>query len=416
MQREHLETVAQLLDVAGDGRDEEAWGLRFREHLGAAMKLHGERLSSLGATPPALRRQAEVLRARLELHEIVAERLESRAARLDPGLAEAMRALRATSGSLVLEAMALADMAEVKESPRGSASSQAHAVAAADASGHAKPKVEVTLSCFELLQLIQDVYTSKAQADAEAASEPETLESYFYAQLAVRCSEEQGASAAAVDQAACAVFAAIEQHASSHWEVAAFAKILQHSIPEGFAAAAELQRESLHKLVRSTLDEALQHNPPEERDALWQAWQRSGIPVAACERAISHMYSIQDSQQLLARVRGLANARGGASSSSAVKLSELEQCVVFYQLWLTETFLDGFVELFRSLDHEACGVLDAANILELERRLAERGELQAAAAEVLELHSGCSATFSQCAAMVAPPGCTVADQWIGAKA
>lgn len=102
MQRADLDALAQLFDLASDGTDESLWAQHFQDHIAQAMRSHGIKLRAGGGV---LEQRLELLRARLELQEIVADRLEFRAARVDPGLAQALRELRAASAPLIQEAL-----------------------------------------------------------------------------------------------------------------------------------------------------------------------------------------------------------------------------------------------------------------------------------------------------------------------
>lgn len=102
VQRADLDALAKLFDFASDGEDAEIWAKRFQEHIMSAMRRHSEQLR-IAASPAACK--LELLRAKLDLHEIVAERLETRAEHMDPIFAEALRELRAVWAPLIEEAL-----------------------------------------------------------------------------------------------------------------------------------------------------------------------------------------------------------------------------------------------------------------------------------------------------------------------
>jgi len=102
MQRSDLDRVAQLFELASDGRDETAWTSRFVENVASAMRKHSSNLRSSNGS--ASEQRLERFRARFELNEIVADRLQARAAHIDPELAEALHELRMANSHLVSEA------------------------------------------------------------------------------------------------------------------------------------------------------------------------------------------------------------------------------------------------------------------------------------------------------------------------
>uniref|UniRef100_A0A7S4V0U3 EF-hand domain-containing protein n=1 Tax=Alexandrium monilatum TaxID=311494 RepID=A0A7S4V0U3_9DINO len=114
MQRADLDHAAELFDLAGDGRDEEVWAKRFQDHVGQVMRKHSANLRAGGSADA---QRVELLRARLELHEVIAERLESRAVGVDPELGALFRRLRITTGPLVSELAASAVKAMARQEP-----------------------------------------------------------------------------------------------------------------------------------------------------------------------------------------------------------------------------------------------------------------------------------------------------------
>jgi len=428
MQREHLEVVAQLLLLAGDGQDEDVWGPRFKEHLGRAMKKHGERLRGAESGTPlqGCKRAAEVVRARLELHEVVSERLEARVARLDADLAEAMAALRATSEPLVQQALAMvadgaADDAASESTFRacGKANDGSTGGAATEAARAAAQKVVAPrprpMPCGQLLRLIEEVYASKASEVAgervhgEGRGRPGTLEWHFYACLGPEGGCD-GGGGGAVHERALSVFAAVQSYAPSRCQVEVFGKILQHRLPEGFAATLEEQKLTIRRLLRSYLDEAYQHRPPRKREAMWRIWAKSGVPFAACARATQHLYCGSDARALLSLVRRLVVVGGGAGAEAEeVKLQDFEQAVLRFQLQLTESFLEDLVEAFAKVDSVGDGVLDARGLNQLVDRmgvehsedLQEDDFAEDDAALRARLNERTCATFSECVELFA---------------
>mmetsp|Transcript_13886 Transcript_13886/g.39629 ORF Transcript_13886/g.39629 Transcript_13886/m.39629 type:complete len:445 (-) Transcript_13886:161-1495(-) len=385
MQREHLETVAHLLDLAGDGQDEDSWGQRFQDHLGAAMRRHNDNLKAL--TGGALltdamdaRRTVETLRARLELHEIVAERLEARAACYDRDLAEAMSALRRSTDPLVQEALDFA-AAGAEAAPVRPLAATAQGVGhgvdeAGDDFETDMSRSQWRLSCEDLQDLIADVYASRPNAGQMAATSPTssnvsaaeeaalrgTIERRLYERLAARCAEP---SLDELDVAGRAVMDAIQRYAPQCCEVAVFAKILQHGLPENLAMALELQHETVEQLLRKHLEEAYRHRPPQEREALWRVWLGGYLPLSACDAAISGMYAGEVGRELAARVYQLSTALTCVGKAREVKYSEYVEAVLRFQVELTERFLDGFAEHFRKVDRDGWGLVTPAALAEL---------------------------------------------------
>lgn len=361
MQREHVQVVAGLLDLAGDGSDEEAWARRYQEHLSQAMRTHGEHLRGTGHGGVALQgvdREAEVLRARLHLHEVVAERLEARAETLDAGLAAAMAALRRANAPVVREALSMA---------------AAPAVATVATAAPAREAHELRLSCQQLLRLIEDVYASKAAAEAgepcngSGWGRPGSLEWHLYACLERSCSgagsSDNCGGEEVVHERAMAVFAAVQAFAMQRCEVEAFGKMLQNRLPESFAATIEEQKLSLRRLLHNYLDESYQHRPHREREAMWRVWVRSGVPLGECERSVGHLYRAPESTILLQRLRALAG------KCEEVALRAFEQLVLRFHMQLTEAFLEDLVAVFDEVDPDGSGAVDAVGLERLARAL-----------------------------------------------
>lgn len=130
MQRTDLDRAAELFDLAGDGRDEASWARRFQEHIGHVMRRHGANLKSGGG---AIEQRLELIRARLELNEVVAERLEARATGVDSELGVLMKRLRSANAPLLAELVATAMLERSDQEPAPEAPVQAHSVSAAPA-------------------------------------------------------------------------------------------------------------------------------------------------------------------------------------------------------------------------------------------------------------------------------------------
>mmetsp|Transcript_111937 Transcript_111937/g.289252 ORF Transcript_111937/g.289252 Transcript_111937/m.289252 type:complete len:398 (-) Transcript_111937:62-1255(-) len=379
----------------------------------------------------SLRRSAEILRARLELHEIVAERLEARASCTDSGLARAMAALRATSQPLVQEALSLAaEAAEAQQQQQQQQPQQQQQLqqqqqseGAASSRGHRRePEKDKPgrkqMSREELLELIEEVYACRAEAEASQPGVPDTLERHLYAHLAAEDANGGSASAEALNVRAQAVFEAIQRHAGSCCEVAVFAKILQHRLPEASATTLIAQRDAVASELRRVLDENYQNRQPREREALWRVWLRSGVPLAACDRVAHQLYAAPDANRLMEHMqrRAVSGGSGGRDAVQQLEVSfeDFEQSVLFFQVELTERFLGDFARKFSELDVKGSGVLDPRGLAQLAMGVAaEDGDDTDGIAAALmsraasEGHGG-GAAFSRCVEVFSP---ALARRW-----
>lgn len=120
MNRRDLDTAASLFDLANDGYDEDVWARRFQDHIAHAMRELRGVASATGGDPEE--RRIQVLRTRLELHEIVADRVQDRILRLDTQLGKAYDALRQANAPIFNEVLeSVRSIARVARAEQGDA-------------------------------------------------------------------------------------------------------------------------------------------------------------------------------------------------------------------------------------------------------------------------------------------------------
>eukprot|EP00929_Paragymnodinium_shiwhaense_P017168 TRINITY_DN126161_c0_g1_i1.p1 TRINITY_DN126161_c0_g1~~TRINITY_DN126161_c0_g1_i1.p1 ORF type:complete len:476 (+),score=124.44 TRINITY_DN126161_c0_g1_i1:86-1513(+) len=456
MQKADLDVAAELFEVASDGVDDDYWTHRFQEHIAQAMKRHSGQLRGQGGQNGSLEHQLEVLRARLELHDIVQDRLEARATRLDPSMAEALQMLRKANGSIVkdvltlqrgggmkamnggggaggpgggVQAFAAAKRAQspqrdaspvgspshgslaemdmgrgsvlpLQSSPRGYTSLHP---ARKDMSG--RPAKELMLR--QLRDIMQTVYSSKASHDQRCMElgEPlETLEQHLYAFLSKRYGLKS-----VVQEWSQAIFRTIQKYAAKEVDVLVFGKILQNSLSESFATVQDTLRSTVQTLLRNDLQARHKHRPQAEVDALWRARAKHGVPLSECEDVVRYMYNDRDSSVVLSRlhttVTGNAAKEDRSGEPTVIRYADFVQILLTFQMQLTEGFLCEFVEVFRQIDTDKDGILTGAQLELLVRQLSNveeadaeglqaLGEAEAAAASTMAPYL--QATFSEC--------------------
>merc|ERR1712031_116234 len=125
------------------------------------------------------------------------------------------------------------------------------------------------------------------------------------------------------------------------------------------------------------------------------------------------MYNEADSEELMTRLtyasqNASAEPQSEPLSPESVRLRDLMQVLLSFQMTLTEAFLGDFVQIFRQVDSRGDGVLDYQGLEELVRRVGyvEQAEDGAPAGQVLMEAKATAytavrrfkrgATFSQC--------------------
>eukprot|EP00929_Paragymnodinium_shiwhaense_P048642 TRINITY_DN24566_c0_g1_i2.p1 TRINITY_DN24566_c0_g1~~TRINITY_DN24566_c0_g1_i2.p1 ORF type:complete len:570 (-),score=128.93 TRINITY_DN24566_c0_g1_i2:329-2038(-) len=503
MQRQDLDFAAQLFENASDGADEERWGQRFEEHVEQTMRKHSRLLKAQDDSG----RRLEVLRARLELHEIVMDRLLARAAQSDEGLADALSQLRDANAAILdegfgssqaddeqdggleldctsaglegdgeiedvvsaeddcelpassaclsspLEALVQADpgqgvqaFAAAKKnmsansisrdiervissnmgayvqlpnlssgsfSDWGSASRHygTHADTRSHASEHglapswvckegrsstrksylhihgtrcphlaSRPATELSLK--QLKDIIQSVYTSKAEEDDRRREQKEplkTLEQHLYQMLCDRYGMKH-----VVEEWSKGIFRSIQKFAKKDVEVLIFGKILQNSLSETFSTVQETLRGCVHDILRRRF---VQRNPElsaADVDATWKLEAReTGVLLSDCDEVVRYMYNEYDYAMIAKRLRYCAGKESDAMSVGAgyITYRTLLQTLMTFQLQLTEAFISDFVGIFRRVDQRGDGIIDNQCLVELVHRLAHLPEARQATKE-----------------------------------
>jgi len=116
MQESDVNAAARLFEMAGDGTDEAEWQAKFNKHTEQVMGQHSTKLMAGANTND---KRAEYIRAKLELHEMVLERIVARTQRTDRGASEALEAVQAANLPLIQEACGMRATPSNASSPPG---------------------------------------------------------------------------------------------------------------------------------------------------------------------------------------------------------------------------------------------------------------------------------------------------------
>lgn len=430
LQKEDLEAVAQLFDLAGglDGEDEDVWGQRFEQHISTTMQRH---VSAVKRLRSGAERQCEQIRAHHELLVVVQERLLERLqSSAQQQVAEPLQQLFEVMASLFQSALqcamelAAADVERVASktgapqarpgdgaerrperqeerpppspgaSEAGAARAEAPRPQKAQAAGgrayaqihdarreHARqakfvgrPPAELDLQ--QLKDIIRILFTSKKEADqrAKASSAPcETMEQHFYAWLA-----RQYKSVALVDEWARVIILAIQKYAPTCCEVSTFGKVLQHRLSEDQIGILEALKETLRQLMQKKVKDRHAGMTLFELDIVWRDWQREGVPLGICEQVVRHMYNDLDSEEVLPRVRAAASPPDGSPEVARVSLRELREALGRFQVGLAEFHASDFLRMFGDVNRDAprssVGVIQAEQAEQLAAWMADTTE------------------------------------------
>jgi hypothetical protein len=219
---------------------------------------------------------------------------------------------------------------------------------------------------------MNSVYTSKAQYDAkceEAKEATETMEQHLYAFLGKRYGLKS-----VIQVWASAIFTGIQKFATKESEVAIFGKILQNTVAESFPSVADTCRQTVQQLLRAQLEERHPNRSQAEIEALWRARSRSGIPLAECAEVVKYMYNDSDNQELMTRLsytsQNASTAEGAEPlTPGCVRMKDVMQVLLSFQMGLTEGFLADFVQIFKQVDTDQDGIVNFTQLDELVRRV-----------------------------------------------
>lgn len=274
---------------------------------------------------------------------------------------------------------------------------------------HHRPGRELSLR--QLRDIMNSVYASKASYDLkcqENKEATETMEQHLYGFLGKRYGLKS-----VIQEWASAIFKAIEKYSLSKTDVAMFGKILQNSLAESFPSVQDQLSQTAHQLLRSQLEERHHLRPKSEIEALWRARSRCGVPLVECEEVVRYMYNDADSDELMLRLHvasqnPTAEPQMDPLSPDSIRMKDMLQVLLSFQMSLTEAFLSDFVQIFRQVDQSGDGILNYTGLEELVRRVgyveqAEEGtdagtllmEAKATTYSSLRKFKG-GATFSQC--------------------
>jgi hypothetical protein len=427
MQKQDLDDAAQLFEAVGDGVDEDVWMQRFQMHIAQAMRKHSGRLRQGGN---ATAQQLEVLRARLELHDVVADRLESRVERCDPELAKRMKDLRRLQADIMSEVFETAaglrddhgnghrqsrppsngtspgpgagvftnaaktngteaspgigsfdDYADssLQDSTANNSPLVANSVRAlgqtkhygsihqSRASSDKAYKPAKELSLRQLRDIMTSVYASKLQDDARRTDLQEPL--ITMEQFLYSFLGKRYGLKSVVHEWSTAIFRTIQKYAQKEMDVMVFGKILQNKLSESFASVQDTLRATVQMLLRNNIQ--LRHpgrNQP-ELDEMWRQLMKA-VPRMECDEVVRYMYNDRDCVIVLERLA--KECQDGNGESDYISYKAFIHILLSFQMNLTEGFLTDFVAISRQVDTTGHGTLNPAQLEELVRNLARQ--------------------------------------------
>lgn len=235
---------------------------------------------------------------------------------------------------------------------------------------HAVTRPGKSLSLRQIRDIMNAVYASKAQYDIkcqEQRERTETMEQHLYSFLGKRYGLKS-----VIQEWSTSIFRAIQKFAPTESDVAVFGKILQNTLAESFPSVQDQLRQTVQQLLRSQLEDRHPHRPQAEIEALWRARSRCGVPLPECEEVVRYMYNDVDSDEIVLRLRyAAANAPQDSDplTPDAVRLKDIMQILLSFQMSLTEAFLSDFVNIFRQVDMNNDGVLGFDALEDLVRQV-----------------------------------------------
>lgn len=245
--------------------------------------------------------------------------------------------------------------------------------------------------------MIALVYASKQKHDAEQKrrNEPRiTLERHLYAYLGERYDVKS-----AIQEWSGAIYRAVQKYAPKESDVAVFGKVLQNTLAESFPVVQDTCKETVNQLLMDGIQQRYPSRPQNEIDSIWRARTRSGFPLSECADVVKYMYNEGDAEKLMVKLT-YASMNSSVErdqeplSPDSVRLRDILQILLSFQMSLTEAFLKEFVEIFKEIDTDKDGILSLSQLEELTRQVGYIDDLEESSAPATVLLEAKNTTFT----------------------
>lgn len=281
-----------------------------------------------------------------------------------------------------------------------------------------RPPETTDLSLRQLRDVIDSVYSSKRNYDAQCQRRnmaTTTLEKHLYEYL-----KERYEVKASIQEWCSAIFKAVQKYSPRESYVAVFGKVLQNTMAESFTTVQDTLQRTISDLLMNGLKDKYPSRPQSELASIFQARVRCGFPLSECSEVVKYMYNEGDAEKLLVKLSHVSKKSAAVESASvtvnrfgdkmdardgdrqgeslspdSVRLKDLEQLLLSFQMSLTEAFLKEFVEIFREIDTDQDGILKFKELEELVRRIGYVEELEELGGPATVLLEAKNTTFVQ---------------------
>lgn len=229
------------------------------------------------------------------------------------------------------------------------------------------------LSLRQIREIMHTVYASKRDHDGmclRANKATETMEQHLYKYLGRRYELKF-----AIQQWTNVIFMAIERSSPREADVAVFGKILQNRLSESYPETQDQLKKNLEDELHQQIKIKYPNKNDAEIEALYRARVRSGFPLSETLAVVNYMYNDADAEKIAINMKWMSeNPQHGVSdieplAPDCVRLADMRQVVLSFQMALTESFLQDFRAIFREIDTGSRGALEFAELQELVERV-----------------------------------------------
>eukprot|EP00830_Metopus_es_P012252 TRINITY_DN265_c0_g3_i1.p1 TRINITY_DN265_c0_g3~~TRINITY_DN265_c0_g3_i1.p1 ORF type:complete len:729 (+),score=196.17 TRINITY_DN265_c0_g3_i1:38-2188(+) len=265
------------------------------------------------------------------------------------------------------------------------------------------------LSMKQLKDTIAEIYTQKVKYDKkclESKQAKETMEQYMYTFL-----NQQYGLKSLIQEFASAIREGIKKYTGSDSEVLLFGKILRNEFEESFRYEIPLMKDSVHEIIKDGVRRKIKYKSEIELieccesmcsdmqeidEAIWKDVLKKTVRESDYQGVEQRAKNIIEEKNLTSAERAKEKATSIKKDATSIWYSDLIKVIIDFMIALHEKKIIKYQLLFKKLDTDANGILNAEEFQALASEMKIAKEEYGTLSSKIDPLGAQQMTFSEC--------------------